>query len=73
MRPVDDEARAILLASEELGGDEGLVEAALGVLALASHLLDDEENLTRVGNLDGEAKKKLAQRALELLGADEDA
>ncbi|MEZ4370346.1 MAG: hypothetical protein R3B07_05955 [Polyangiaceae bacterium] len=66
---MEDDARKLLAACAELEGDEGLVEVALAVLAFTSHLLDDDDNLTRVGNLSGAARGRLAERTLELLDA----
>jgi hypothetical protein len=48
-----------------------LVPVAAGLFEYTNVLLDDEDNLTRVGNLTGEAKARLRARALELLGMDE--
>lgn len=45
--------------------------AAKALLEYAQYLLDDEQNLTRVGNLSGKAKELLRARCLELLGASE--
>jgi hypothetical protein len=48
--------------------DPELRNVALGIFAYAKVLLEEEDNLTRVGNLNGVAKDKLRARALELLG-----
>lgn len=48
--------------------DEGLRNVAIAVFEYANVLLDDEENLTRIGNLNGAAKERLQARTLELLG-----
>ncbi len=47
-----------------------LIEPARGIFRFAQYLLDEEENLTRTGNLTGAAKEQLRKRALELLGVD---
>ena len=51
--------------------DAELRNVAIGIFEYAKVLLDEEDNLTRIGNLNGVAKDKLRARALELLGASE--
>jgi hypothetical protein len=51
--------------------DPELRNVALGIFAYAKVLLEEEDNLTRVGNLNGVAKDKLRARTLELLGVAE--
>lgn len=48
--------------------DPELRNVATGIFEYAKVLLEDEDNLTRIGNLNGVAKDKLKARALELLG-----
>ncbi len=48
--------------------DPELRNVAMGIFEYAKVLLEDEDNLTRIGNLNGVAKDKLKARALELLG-----
>lgn len=53
--------------------DRALVDVAARVFEFTQFLLDDDENLTRVGNLNGTAKDRLRARALELLGVEGEA
>ncbi len=57
-----------LLAEQPGLEDAGLRSAARSVFEYAQFLLDDETNLTRVGNLSGDARALLQKRTLELLG-----
>jgi len=50
--------------------DPSLRNVAIGIFEYANVLLDDDENLTRIGNLNGVAKGKLRQRTMELLGVE---
>lgn len=60
---------ALLLAgTEALAGDAALADIATRLFEFTQFLLDDDENLTKVGNLDGEARARLQARCLELLG-----
>jgi len=60
----------LLARTEALAGDRGLAEAAARLFEFSQFLLDDDDNLTKVGNLNGEARKKVRARTLELLGVD---
>jgi hypothetical protein len=51
--------------------DPELRNVAAGIFGYAKVLLEEEDNLTRIGNLNGVAKDKLRARALELLGVSE--
>ena len=66
--PVQPQLDALLAAVPALAARPDLVEAARGIFQFAQFLLDDEESLTRTGNLSGAAKDKLRARTLELLG-----
>jgi hypothetical protein len=68
---VSDEGTAerIDRACERAGAPE-LAPVARAVFEHAQFLLDDEANLTKVGNLAGTAKGRLARRALDLLGVE---
>ncbi len=59
----------LLAGTEALAGDAALKDIATRVFEFTQFLLDDDENLTKVGNLDGEARARLQARCLELLGA----
>lgn len=61
---------ALLGGVPALAARPDLVEAARGIFRFTQFLLDDEDNLTRIGNLSGAAKEKLRARALELLGVE---
>lgn len=61
---------AVLASLEALKARPDLVEPARGIFRFAQYLLDEEENLTRTGNLTGAAKEQLRTRSLELLGLD---
>lgn len=61
----------------EVAADPGLAQLGAAAFAYAAILLDDDENLTRLGNPTGDARKKLQARIEELLagadlGGDED-
>ncbi len=58
----------LLRQAQALGDTPELALVASGIFDHAQYLLDDEENLTRAGNLTGEAKGRLRGRAEELLG-----
>lgn len=49
----------------------GLAEIGAAAFSCAVVLLDDDENLTRLGNPTGEAREALRERILALLGASE--
>ena len=55
-----------LLACEEIDGDRRFAGRLAAVLEFTQRLFDDDENLTRVGNLSGVAKTKLEERVLEI-------
>jgi hypothetical protein len=59
---------SLLAGTEALAGDAALAEIASRVFDFTQFLLDDDENLTKVGNLNGEARDRLRARCLELLG-----
>ena len=61
---------AVLASLEVLKARPDLVEPARGIFRFAQYLLDEEENLTRTGNLTGTAREQLRTRSLELLGLD---
>jgi hypothetical protein len=61
---------AVLASLETLKARPDLIEPARGIFRFAQYLLDEEENLTRTGNLTGTAKEQLRTRTLELLGLD---
>ena len=55
-----------LLTSELVGGDKRFAQRLASILEFTQLLFDDDENLTRVGNLTGPAKDKLQARILEV-------
>ena len=55
-----------LLASELVGNDKRFAQRLASILEFTQILFDDDENLTRVGNLSGVAKEKLQTRILEV-------
>ncbi len=55
-----------------LGEDRALAEIAGRIFEFTQFLLDDDDNLTKVGNLNGDAKARLRARVLELMGAEAD-
>lgn len=61
---------AVLASLDALAARPDLIEPARGIFRFAQYLLDEEENLTRTGNLTGTAKEQLRTRTLELLGLD---
>ncbi len=63
---------ALLAQTEALNGNAKLSRAASAMFQFAQFLLDDDDNLTKTGNLNGEAKGQFQRRVLELLGVDED-
>ncbi|UJR81538.1 hypothetical protein [Sandaracinus amylolyticus] len=67
----DASVDALLADVPSLAPRPDLVEVARGAFRFAQFLLDDEENLTRTGNLSGAAKERLRARTLELLGVEE--
>lgn len=64
---------ALLEGVPALAERPDLLEAARGIFRFAQFLLDEEDNLTRTGNLTGAAKDELRARTLELLGVEADA
>ncbi|MFN7697432.1 MAG: hypothetical protein ACK6CU_26135 [Deltaproteobacteria bacterium] len=60
----------VLASLESLAARPDLIEPARGIFRFTQYLLDEEENLTRTGNLTGSAKEQLRARTLELLGLD---
>lgn len=71
MNDDDPSILARLQDSEALAEAPHLAPVAAGIFDHAQYLLDDDDNLTRAGNLTGEAKQRLRERALELLGVAE--
>lgn len=63
---------SLLAQTEALGGNAKLSRAATAMFQFAQFLLDDDDNLTKTGNLNGEAKGQFQRRVLELLGVDEE-
>ncbi len=61
----------LLRQTEALSETPELAPLASGIFDHAQYLLDDDDNLTRAGNLTGEAKGRLRKRAEELLGLTE--
>ncbi|MEO1267820.1 MAG: hypothetical protein AAFX99_06955, partial [Myxococcota bacterium] len=65
---MDERTIAARLAEHEVVANEpGLAELGAAAFAYAAILLDDDDNLTRLGNPTGEAKKMLQARIEELL------
>lgn len=60
---------ARLAAIPEVAQHHGLAEVGAAAFSFASVLLDDDENLTRMGNLSGEARERLRARIVELLAS----
>ncbi len=59
---------SLLARTDALAGDSGLAEIAARLFSFTQFLLDDDDNITKVGNLNGEARDKLRARCFELLG-----
>ena len=55
---------------EELAGDTKLASKLGEVLGYTQLLLDDDENLTKTGNLTSVAKGKLRERITQVLGTE---
>lgn len=65
---MDERAITAKLASHpEVAGNPGLAELGAAAFAYATVLLDDDANLTRIGNPTGEARALLRARIEELL------
>ena len=64
----EQDLRARLSAAPGVAEVPGLAEVGAAAFAYATVLLDDDENLTRLGNPTGEAREKLRARIEELLG-----
>ena len=56
---------------EELAGDTKLASKLGEVLGYTQLLLDDDENLTKTGNLTSVAKGKLRERITQVLGTEQ--
>jgi len=71
---MDEQSIAARLAEHaDVAADPGLAQLGAAAFAYAAILLDDDDNLTRLGNPTGDARKALQQRIEELLaGADLD-
>jgi len=69
---MDEQVIAARLADHaDVAADPGLAQLGAAAFAYAAILLDDDENLTRLGNPTGDARKALQARIEELLaGAD---
>lgn len=61
----------LLEQSDALKDQKRLAAQAQSIFEFTNFLLDDDDNLTKTGNLKGEAKARLRARALELLGHEE--
>ena len=59
---------SLLARTDALAGDSGLAEIAARLFSFTQFLLDDDDNITKVGNLNGDARDKLRARCFELLG-----
>lgn len=67
----DDLTVPSLLAScEALEETPELAAVVAKLFEYTQFLLDSDDNLTRTGNLTGEAKRRLRARAFELLGVE---
>ena len=67
---MDERAIAARLgALPEVAEHPGLAEVGAAAFAYAAVLLDDDDNLTRLGNPTGEAREKLRARIVELLAS----
>ena len=64
----DLSVQTLLEQSEALKNQVTLAAKAHSIFEFTNFLLDDDENLTKTGNLKKEAKERLRERALELLG-----
>lgn len=71
--PDDQTIPALLASCEALAQSPELHAAAARLFDYTQFLLDSDENLTRTGNLTGEARRQLRARAFELLGIKADA
>jgi len=58
--------RELLAGSEAVSGDPALAEAAFRLFEFVQFLLDDDDNLTAAGNLNGAARERLRERMNEL-------
>jgi len=56
-----------LAAVDDVAAHPGLAELGAAAFAYANVLLDDDDNLTRIGNPTGDARAKLRARIEELL------
>ncbi len=66
----DDTLNSIIKKLEQFKDDKILGDVAVKVFDYTRYLLDDDENLTRTGNLNSTAKEALRKRTLELFGVD---
>lgn len=65
---MDERAMAERLAEiEAVAAHPGLAELGAAAFAYATVLLDDDDNLTRLGNPNGETRTRLRERIAELL------
>ncbi len=56
--------------TEVFRGDKKIAEVARNIFDYTRFLLDNDENLTRTGNLNAGAREALRERTIELLGDD---
>jgi len=63
----DERPSALLAKTAALSSDPSLADAASRLFDFVQFLLDDEENVTPAGNLNGKAREKLRARVDELL------
>lgn len=59
--------RELLAATDALAGVAPLADAAARLFDFVQFLLDDDENVTPAGNLNGKARERLRARVDELL------
>lgn len=65
----DLSVRDVLARCEALQQDKSLVDVGVRMFEFVQFLLDEDENLTAAGNLNGKAKERLRARTDELLDA----
>lgn len=57
-----------ILSLDAFSEDPRLADTACRIFEFTRFLIDDDDNLTRAGNLNARAKDALRQRTLEVLG-----
>jgi len=65
----DQSIDQMILSLDVFSEDPRLAGTASRIFEFTRFLIDDDDNLTRAGNLNARAKDALRQRTLELLGA----